>query len=141
MARGKAKEVIEEKPIEVPTHTEVELADAYSNSSSIIMKHQIIDFTDGSSLEYDFLVVATGVTTNYFNTPGAAENTMAIYTRQQALTLRDKIFTQLEHAAAESADSDSHEVTAVVVGGGATGAVLLDHLDGCGHGVCCACGS
>ncbi len=49
MARGKAKEVTEEKPIEVPTHTEVELADAYSNSSSIIMKHQIIDFTDGKA--------------------------------------------------------------------------------------------
>ncbi|RIJ70998.1 NAD(P)/FAD-dependent oxidoreductase [Nakamurella silvestris] len=82
---------------------------------------QTIDFTDGGALEYDFLIVGTGVTTNYFNTPGAEENTLAIYTRQQALTLRDKIFTRLEHAAAESANSTPEEVTLVVVGGGATG--------------------
>jgi len=80
-----------------------------------------IDFTDGGALEYDFLIVGTGVTTNYFNTPGAEQNTLAIYTRQQALTLRDKIFTRLEHAAAESANSTPEEVTLVVVGGGATG--------------------
>lgn len=81
------------------------LAFRHGDVDKLTTEAQIIDFTDGSSLEYDFLVIATGVTTNYFNTPGAAENTMAIYTRQQALTLRDKIFTQLEHAAAESAGS------------------------------------
>ncbi len=80
-----------------------------------------VHFTDGSTLGYDFLVIATGVTTNYFNTPGAAENTLAIYSRAQALTLRDRIFTQLEHAAASGEFIGSPELTMVVVGAGATG--------------------
>lgn len=49
MARGKAKEVPVEKPIDTPKYIEVELSDNYSNSSAIMMKHQIIDFTDGKA--------------------------------------------------------------------------------------------
>jgi NADH:ubiquinone reductase (H+-translocating) len=82
---------------------------------------QSVHFTDGSELAYDYLVVGTGVTTNYFNTPGAEENSLAIYSRQQALTLRDKIFTQLEHAAASGEFVGVPELTMVVVGAGATG--------------------
>ncbi len=80
-----------------------------------------VNFTDGSSIEFDYLVVCTGVTTNYFNTPGAEENSLAIYSRAQALTLRDRIFTQLEHAAASGEFLGSPELTMVVVGAGATG--------------------
>ncbi len=80
-----------------------------------------VHFTDGSTVPYDYLIIATGVTTNYFNTPGAEENTLAIYSRAQALTLRDRIFTQLEHAAASGDYIGSPELTMVVVGAGATG--------------------
>lgn len=93
-------------------HGEVETIAAADNE---------VHFTDGSTLGYDYLIVCTGVTTNYFNTPGAEENTLAIYTRQQALTLRDRIFTQLEHAAASGEYIGSPELTMVVVGAGATG--------------------
>ena len=61
---------------------------------------QKVTFTDGGEMAYDYLVLGTGATTNYFGTKGAEENTMAIYTRAQALALRDRIFTNLEHAAA-----------------------------------------
>ena len=93
-------------------HGEVDSIDSDGNS---------VHFTDGSTLDYDYLVICTGVTTNYFNTPGAEENTLAIYSRAQALTLRDRIFTQLEHAAASGEFIGSPELTMVVVGAGATG--------------------
>ena len=57
---------------------------------------------DGGTLDYDYLVIASGATTNYFGTKGAEENSRAIYTRAQALKLRDEIFTNLEHAAASN---------------------------------------
>ena len=80
---------------------------------------------DGSRMPYDYLVLATGATTNYFGTRGAAENSMAIYTRAQALALRDRIFTRLEHAAASAAGED---LAIVVVGAGPTGVEMAGAL-------------
>ena len=93
-------------------HGEVDTINTAENS---------VHFTDGSTLDFDYLVIGTGVTTNYFGTPGAEENTLAIYSRAEALALRDKIFTQLEHAAASGEFIGSPELTMVVVGAGATG--------------------
>src|SRR6478736_3804220 len=67
---------------------------------------QEITFADGEKLTYDYLVLASGATTNYFGTKGAEQNSLAIYTRAQALTLRDKIFTTLEHSAAADSTED-----------------------------------
>jgi NADH:ubiquinone reductase (H+-translocating) len=86
---------------------------------------QVVTFKDGGSMSYDYLVLCTGATTNYFGTPGAEENTMAIYTRSQALALRDKIFTNLEHAAASASGED---LSIVVVGAGPTGVEMAGAL-------------
>ncbi|HEY5114384.1 MAG TPA: NAD(P)/FAD-dependent oxidoreductase [Nakamurella sp.] len=86
---------------------------------------QLITFHDGGTLDYDYLVIATGATTNYFGTKGAEENSRAIYTRQQALKLRDEIFTNLEHAAASNTTED---LAIVVVGAGPTGVEMAGAL-------------
>ncbi len=86
---------------------------------------QSITFHDGGTLEYDYLVIASGATTNYFGTKGAEENSRAIYTRQQALKLRDEIFTNLEHAAASKTTED---LALVVVGAGPTGVEMAGAL-------------
>ena len=86
---------------------------------------QLITFHDGGKLDYDYLVIASGATTNYFGTKGAEENSMAIYTRKQALRLRDEIFTNLEHAAASKTSSD---LAIVVVGAGPTGVEMAGAL-------------
>lgn len=86
---------------------------------------QLITFHDGGTLDYDYLVIATGATTNYFGTKGAEENSRAIYTRQQALKLRDEIFTNLEHAAASNTNDD---LAIVVVGAGPTGVEMAGAL-------------
>ena len=86
---------------------------------------QRITFHDGGVMEYDYLVIASGATTNYFGTKGAEENSRAIYTRAQALKLRDEIFTNLEHAAASNTTED---LAIVVVGAGPTGVEMAGAL-------------
>jgi len=88
-------------------------------------KTQKVSFKDGGAMSYDYLVLGTGATTNYFGTKGAEEHTMAIYTRAQALKLRDSIFTNLEHAAASATGED---LSIVVVGAGPTGVEMAGAL-------------
>lgn len=87
--------------------------------------HRTVTFADGWCADYDYLVLASGATTNYFGTPGAADYAKAIYTRAQALDVRDAIFTQLEHAAESSSSPD---LAIVVVGAGPTGVEMAGAL-------------
>src|SRR5699024_12028631 len=54
---------------------------------------------------YDYLIVANGATTTYFGTPGAEEHAMPMYTRSQALAIRDRIFSELERSSREAGQS------------------------------------
>ncbi len=67
---------------------------------------------------FDYLVLANGVTANFFGVPGAEEYSMPLYRRSQALALRDRMFAALEDAAING-QNDNFRL--VVVGAGATG--------------------
>ncbi len=82
---------------------------------------------DGTRVGFDYLVIANGITTNHFGIPGAAEYTMSMYTRAEALKVRDTIFGSLEIIAGKS-DPNTGGFTAVVVGGGATGVEMAGQL-------------
>jgi NADH:quinone reductase (non-electrogenic) len=83
-----------------------------------------ITLADGGRYGYDYLVLATGVTAAYYGVAGAAENTLGLYTRRDAVTLRDHIMARLERAAVGPA----RDVNFTVVGGGATGVELAGTL-------------
>jgi NADH:ubiquinone reductase (H+-translocating) len=88
-----------------------------------------VHLADTSSIGYDYLILATGVTTNYFGVPGAAEHAMAMYTREQALRFRDDMFNKLEGLAqATAAGRRSDDPTVVIVGAGATGVEMAGSL-------------
>ena len=72
----------------------------------------------GVTVAYDYLVLANGVTANFFGTPGAEEYALPLYKRSQALAVRDRLFAYLEEAAINGQDE---ELRIVVVGGGPTG--------------------
>ncbi|MRK00278.1 NAD(P)-binding protein [Aeromicrobium sp. S22] len=72
----------------------------------------------GLDVKYDQLVIAVGVTANFFGVPGAEEYSMPLYRRSQALAVRDRMFAGLEDAAINGQDRD---LRIIVVGGGATG--------------------
>ena len=79
----------------------------------------------GPDLHYDYLVIANGVTTNYFGVPGAAENAYPIYTRAEALAVRDRMTGYLDQIAATG---ERRGASVVVVGGGATGVEMAGTL-------------
>ena len=82
-----------------------------------------IKLTNGRELGYDYLILATGVSASYYGIKGAAENTFALYTRTDAIVLRDHLM-----AAFERLSVDSGDLTVTVVGGGATGVELAGTL-------------
>jgi len=77
-----------------------------------------IHLEGGLDVKYDQLIIAVGVTANFFGIPGAPEHSMPLYRRSQALAVRDRMFANLEDAAINGQD---RELRIVVVGGGATG--------------------
>ena len=82
---------------------------------------------DGVRVGFDYLVIGNGITTNHFGIPGAAEFTMSMYTRAEALRVRDTIFGSLEIIAGTS-DPNTGAFTVVVVGGGATGVEMAGQM-------------
>ena len=85
-----------------------------------------ITLTDGRELGYDYLIIATGVSAAYYGVKGATENTFGLYTRADAIVLRDHIMNGYEQL---SDDTDANREFAVtMVGGGATGVELAGTL-------------
>jgi len=86
----------------------------------------LIRLEGGREIGYDYLVLATGMSANYFGTQGAEENTFGLYTRADAIVLRDHIMNGFEWL---SADPDGkREFAVTLVGGGATGVELAGTL-------------
>ncbi len=83
-----------------------------------------ITLADGGRYDYDYLVLTTGVTAAYYGVPGAAEHSLGLYTRRDAITLRDHIMARLERLDIGPAK----DVNFTVVGGGATGVELAGTL-------------
>jgi NADH dehydrogenase len=84
-----------------------------------------ITLTDGTVLDYDYLVLGTGVSAAYYGVTGAAEHTLGLYTRHDAVALRDQIMARLERLDIEHPEQG---VDFTVVGGGATGVELAGAL-------------
>jgi NADH:ubiquinone reductase (H+-translocating) len=82
---------------------------------------------DGVRVGFDYLIIGNGITTNHFGIPGAAEYTMSMYTRAEALRVRDTIFGSLEIIAGR-ADPNTSGFTVVIVGGGPTGVEMAGQL-------------
>ncbi len=77
-------------------------------------------------IAYDYLIIASGATTTYFGTEGAEEHAMPMYTRAQALAIRDRIFSELERSTREVGTHDKLHVC--IVGGGPTGVEIAGAL-------------
>jgi NADH dehydrogenase len=73
-------------------------------------------------IHYDFLVIATGATTNYYDIPGADRFTYPLKTLADAAAIRDRIIDSFEEAVL-SPDSATRArlLSFAIVGGGATG--------------------
>lgn len=89
---------------------------------------RLISLADGGSVKYDYLVLANGATTNFFGTQGAEEFAMPMYTRSQALAIRDRIFAELERSSQLSETATNDKLNIAIVGGGPTGVEIAGAL-------------
>jgi NADH dehydrogenase len=73
-------------------------------------------------LAYDHLVVALGSVTNYYGIAGVEQNSLAMKSLGDAITLRNRLIANLEQADAEpSVEARKRLLTLVVAGGGFAG--------------------
>ncbi len=89
---------------------------------------QSIETSEGS-LDYDYLVIATGCDTNFFGNQSLKNTTMTLKSVSEALYVRNRILQSFEDAA--STDNEEllrKRLSFVVVGGGATGVELSGAL-------------
>jgi NADH dehydrogenase len=84
-----------------------------------------VKLSGGELVQFDRLVIATGVGANYFGTPGAEQHARPLYTRSEALALRDAVFSGLEEA---SVNRQYDDIRVVIVGGGPTGVEIAGAL-------------
>jgi NADH dehydrogenase len=97
--------------------------------------HQIVPgekkvlLEDGSAVAYDYLVVASGTTNNYFGNDAWAPFAPGLKTLAEALDIRSRILLAFERAEREADPARrSAWLTFVVIGGGATGVELAGTL-------------
>ena len=80
-------------------------------------------------LNYDYLVVATGAETNYFNNEKIAANAIPMKSVSEALYLRNQLFTDYENAlTATRYEERQPYLDIVIVGGGPTGVEVAGAL-------------
>lgn len=93
------------------------------NQIDYVQKTVTVEAIDGIRTEhYDFLVIATGTTTNFFGNSEIETFAFGMKTLSEAVSIRNHILRILEKAAWETDPKTVQRLTTiVVVGGGATG--------------------
>lgn len=89
---------------------------------SIDTQAKCIQTTKGQVI-YDQLVIATGATTNYYDTPGASANTFVLKDLMDAERLKQHVIQLFERL-----PNDTSPISLAIVGGGATGVELAGEL-------------
>ncbi len=89
------------------------------------LDRRVAVLAEGAELSYDYLIIATGVGAAFFGVAGAAEHTMSLYTRRDAVALRNRLLYEFERRN-EGLAGPGFDVT--VAGGGATGVELAGTL-------------
>jgi NADH dehydrogenase len=85
---------------------------------------------DEMLVPYDYLVIAPGSETNFFNTPGADEYAFTLKSIDDAIKIKNHCVMQMEHAS-RTIDREERKklLKFVVVGGGPTGVELVAEME------------
>ena len=95
---------------------------------SIFPEQKIIQTSIGK-VDYDYLVLAAGTTTNFFGNKHVAEEAMPMKNVSEAMGLRNALLDNFERALTCASDVERQELlNIVIVGGGATGVEIAGAL-------------
>jgi len=86
-----------------------------------------VTLDDGSKVQYDYLILATGATHSYFGHDEWADLALGLKTLEDALTMRQRVLAAFEKAERDP-DHVERLLTFVVIGGGPTGVELAGAL-------------
>lgn len=96
--------------------------------SSIDYDNQILAGSE-TSYNYDYLVVATGSKPTYYGCPGAKENSLALWSFDDAVNIKNHILEMFRKASKETdPEKRSKLLTLVVVGCGFTGIEMIGEI-------------
>ena len=99
------------------------------DAAAIDPLRKIVSLTDGETLTYDFLIVATGSSHTYFGHDEWADAAPGLKTLEDALEIRRRVLVAFERAERESDPIRQQELlTFILVGGGPTGVELAGTL-------------
>lgn len=85
--------------------------------------------TNVGTFHYDYLVIASGATTNYFGNENIKSNGMPLKNIPEALNLRSDILQEFEKAIiSETVEAQKKSMNFIIVGGGPTGVELAGAL-------------
>ena len=83
---------------------------------------------DGTTFSGDYLILAAGSRPNFFDTPGADEHSIPLYSVNDAERLRTRVFAAFDAADRDPSLVDRGVIRFVVVGGGPTGVEVAGAL-------------
>jgi NADH:ubiquinone reductase (H+-translocating) len=90
--------------------------------TSIDARGKTVRTASGDDVPFDYLVLATGSTNNYFGNEEIARATIGLKTLPEALRLRNHVLSCLERASQAKDEAERRRwLTFVIVGGGPTG--------------------
>lgn len=90
----------------------------------VVMPEKNCVLTTIGELRYDFLVVATGVTTNFFGNKNLETWTYPMKSTSEAINIRQHVLQNFEDALVADDDDRTGLMNVVIVGGGPTGVEL-----------------
>lgn len=86
-------------------------------------------FTDSGSINYDYLVIATGAKSNYFGMDSVAEHALPMKSVAEAMVIRNEVLKNYEKAMLTTDPEEREKCTNIVVaGGGPTGVEMAGAL-------------
>jgi len=113
-------------------NTDVVLAEV----ASIDRAGRRLQLADGTSVDYDHLIVAAGAQDNYFGHPGWGQYAPGMKSIEDALEVRRRVLFAFEEAEREEDEARRRAwMTFVIIGGGPTGVELAGSLSEMAHRV------
>lgn len=104
-------EILKDKPVDI----------AIGKAEKLNRQHKFIETEDGHKFDYDILILALGVVTNYFGIKGMKEYSYGIKSIEEAEELKTHLHEQL-------IDERRPDLNYIIVGGGPTGVELAGAL-------------
>lgn len=93
-------------------------------------------FRDGSSIDFDYLIIACGAKTNFFGNDAWSEHSHGLKDLRDAIRIRERVLLAFEAAERESDAAKRRELlTFVVIGGGPTGVEMAGAISELGRQV------